>query len=307
MQKQVKIEQQIAGCKQGEFPQVVIVTGYSGAGKNTMLHSLEDIGFYCVNNLPGALLESFFESIMKEEISYERIALGIDVRGDITKVLHKIHRLKTVWPFSVKIIFLTSRYEILVKRFQETRRKHPLAHQGLDVSDAIQKEQELLRPLSEMADVILETDQFTINQLRQFVIQAFSLESTQQMVVTLTAFGFKYGVPPESNLVFDVRFLPNPYFVPDLKNLTGMDSAIQNYLFSQDAVREYWDRLNSFAQYVIEQSLHEGRFSMNIAIGCTGGRHRSVAFAQKFAQQVIPHVSFITRFREISKDTYQHE
>jgi UPF0042 nucleotide-binding protein len=307
MQKQVKIEQQIAGCKQGEFPQVVIVTGYSGAGKNTMLHSLEDIGFYCVNNLPGALLESFFESIMKEEISYERIALGIDVRGDITKVLHKIHRLKTVWPFSVKIIFLTSSYEILVKRFQETRRKHPLAHQGLDVSDAIQKEQELLRPLSEMADVILETDQFTINQLRQFVIQAFSLESTQQMVVTLTAFGFKYGVPPESNLVFDVRFLPNPYFVPDLKNLTGMDSAIQNYLFSQDAVREYWDRLNSFAQYVIEQSLHEGRFSMNIAIGCTGGRHRSVAFAQKFAQQVIPHVSFITRFRDISKDTYQHE
>src|SRR5579872_1405961 len=121
MQKQVKIEQQIAGCKQGEFPQVVIVTGYSGAGKNTMLHSLEDIGFYCVNNLPGALLESFFESIMKEEISYERIALGIDVRGDITKVLHKIHRLKTVWPFSVKIIFLTSSYEILVKRFQETR------------------------------------------------------------------------------------------------------------------------------------------------------------------------------------------
>lgn len=307
MQKQVKIEQQIAGCKQGEFPQVVIVTGYSGAGKNTMLHSLEDIGFYCVNNLPGALLESFFESIMKEEISYERIALGIDVRGDITKVLHKIHRLKTVWPFSVKIIFLTSSYEILVKRFQETRRKHPLAHQGLDVSDAIQKEQELLRPLSEMADVILETDQFTINQLRQFVIQAFSLESTQQMVVTLTAFGFKYGVPPESNLVFDVRFLPNPYFVPELKNLTGMDLAIQHYLFSQEAVQEYWDRLNSFARYVIEQSLHEGRFSMNIAIGCTGGRHRSVAFAQKFAQQVIPHVSFITRFRDISKDTYQHE
>lgn len=307
MQKQVKLAPQIGNCQQGGFPQVVIVTGYSGAGKNTMLHSLEDIGFYCVNNLPGALLESFFESIMKEEISYGRIALGIDVRGDITKVLHKLHRLKTVWPFSVKIIFLTSSYEILVKRFQETRRKHPLAHQGLDVSDAIQKEQQLLQPLSEMADVILETDQFTMHQLRQFVIQAFSQESSQHMVVTITAFGFKYGVPPESNLVFDVRFLPNPYFVPELKNMTGMDGAIQEYLFSQDVAQEYWKRLNDFAQYVIQQSLKEGRFSMNIAIGCTGGRHRSVAFAQKFAQQTIAHVSFITRFRDINKDTYQHE
>ena len=305
MQKQVKSVQHLEQCQSGSFPQIVMVTGYSGAGKNTMLHSLEDIGFYCISNLPGALLEPFFKSIMQNEIPYDRIALGLDARSDITTLIPTLYRLKTVWPFSIKIIFLTSSYHVLVKRFQETRRKHPLANNDLDVSDAIKKEQELLEPLSQMADAILQTDQFTIHQLRQFVIQAFAEQATQHMVVTVTAFGFKYGVPPESNLVFDLRFLPNPYFDPELKKLNGTDQAVQDYLFNQKVVREYWKRLVDFAQYVIQQSLQEGRFAMNIAIGCTGGRHRSVAFARKFAQQTIPHVSFITRFRDLDKDHYE--
>ncbi len=285
--------------------QVVIVTGYSGAGKNTVLRSLEDIGFFCVDNLPETLLQPFFESIMQAEIPHQRIALGLDVRSDITNIIHKLYHLKTVWPFSLKIVFVASSYPVLLKRFQETRRKHPLANEGTDLADAISKEHTLLQPLYDMADVLLDTDQFTIHQVRQFVIQAFAVNAQQQMVVTVTAFGFKYGVPPESNLVFDLRFLPNPYFVASLKNLNGTDPAIGDYLFAQPAVQEYWKRLSSFALYVVQQSLLEGRFAMTIAFGCTGGRHRSVAFARRFAQEVLPQVTFLTRYRDIDRDTYQ--
>lgn len=304
MQKQSNIHRHGTG-QPAELPQVVVVTGYSGAGKNTVLYSLEDIGFFCVNNLPGSLLPQFFESTVQSEIAHSRIALGIDVRGDINTTLHKLYRLKTVWPFSLKIVFVTSSYQVLLKRFQETRRRHPLADTTKDLSEAIHQEQEMLQPLRDMADVVLDTDQFTIHQLRHFVISTFCTDKQQNMVVTVTAFGFKYGVPPESNLLFDVRFLPNPYFEPALKQLKGTDQLILDYLFSKDEVRDYWDRFTSFATYVINQSLKEGHFFMNIAIGCTGGRHRSVALAHLFAQQTIPHVTFLTRYRDIDRDIYQ--
>ena len=291
--------------RQSEIPQVVIVTGNSGAGKNTMLHSLEDIGFYSITNLPVGLLQSFFESLMQHEIPSDQIALGLDVRSDVVKLLPHLYRLKTIWPFSLKIIFVTSSYQVLLKRFQETRRRHPLATSYKDLSDAIKEEQKLLQPLCDSADLVLDTDQFTIHQLRRFVIKAFTSAGKQQMVITVTAFGFKYSAPPESNLLFDVRFLPNPYFEPTLKELCGLDKPVYEYLFSQDIVLDYWQRLESFSRYVIEQSLKEGRFAMNIAFGCTGGRHRSVAFAHRFAQLQIPHVTLLTRFRDIERDLYR--
>lgn len=304
MQKHIGIHQDGVE-RHAELPQVVVVTGYSGAGKNTVLYSLEDIGFFCVNNLPGSLLQQFFESTVQTEIAHSRIALGIDVRGDISTTLHKLYRLKTVWPFSLKIVFVTSSYQVLLKRFQETRRRHPLADATKDISEAIKQEREVLQPLCDMADVVLDTDQFTIHQLRHFVISMFCTDKQQQMVVTVTAFGFKYGVPQESNLLFDVRFLPNPYFEPSLKQMNGTDQPILDYLFSKSEVQDYWERFRSFATYVINQSLKEGRFSMNIAIGCTGGRHRSVALAHSFAKQIIPHITFLTRYRDLDRDVYQ--
>lgn len=284
---------------------VVIVTGHSGAGKNTVLHSLEDIGFFCINNLPAPLLQPFFDSALQEQIPSQRIALGLDVRGDLTSIMQKLFRLKTVWPFSLKVVFVTSSYQVLLKRFQETRRPHPLTTATRDISDAIKHEQDVLQPLMQMADIVLDTDQFTIHQLRNFVIKSFSKEGVQQMLVTVTAFGFKYGVPTESNLVFDARFLPNPYFEPELKKLNGTDSAIQEYLFAQKTVQEYWKRLCDFALYVMKQSQKEGRFAMNIAIGCTGGRHRSVALTHRFVQQAIPSVTFAVKYRDIERDNYQ--
>ena len=251
------------------------------------------------------MLQPFFESIAQEKVPSQRIALGLDVRGDIATIIHKLFRLKSVWPFALKIVFVTSSHHILLKRFQETRRRHPLSNSKKDISDAIKQEQKMLQPLCDMADVVLDTDQFTIHQLRQFVIQAFSFEGQQQLVVTITAFGFKYGVPPESNLVFDVRFLPNPYFEPALKLLNGTDKPVQEYIFSQPIALDYWERLLSFSSFVMMQSKQEGRFSMNIALGCTGGRHRSVAFAERLSHETIKDVSFITKYRDIEKDTYQ--
>lgn len=306
MQEQVNTVQDKAE-QRAELPQVVIVTGYSGAGKNTVLHSLEDIGFFCVNNLPGSLLQHFFDSMVQAEIVHRRVALGIDVRGDIALILQKLYRLKTVWPFSLKIVFVTSSYEVLLKRFQETRRRHPLVDNTQGIADAILQEQTILQPLRDMADVVLDTDQCTIHQLRNFVIQTFCVDKQQHMVVTVTAFGFKYGVPPESNLLFDVRFLPNPYFEPTLKQLDGTDKRVIDYLFSHAPVREYWERFCSFVLYAVNQSLQEGCFSMTISIGCTGGRHRSVAFAHSFSKQIVPHVTFLTRYRDIERDVYQNK
>ena len=284
-------------------PQVVLVTGYSGAGKNTVLHSLEDIGFYCIDNLPSALIQPFFQAVSQSEIPKQRIALGLDVRSDISKMISKLMELKRgEWFFSFKMVFVTSSHQVLLKRFQETRRKHPLADTLTDVSEAILKEQDLLQPLYEMADVIVDTDQFTMQQLRNLIIQSFAPNLQQHMVVTLTAFGFKYGVPSESNLVFDVRFLPNPHFHPLYKQMNGTDNELQHYLFEQKTVQEFWNHFVQFTTYVIQQSLKEGRFSMNIAIGCTGGRHRSVAFVHRFAQESIQHVSFLTRYRDMEKN-----
>jgi len=284
-------------------PHIIIVTGYSGAGKSTVLRALEDIGFFCVDNLPIPLLDSFFQLVMQSKITCQRLALGIDVRGGLTikDLIVELKRFKIAHPAVVKIFFLTSSPSILLKRFQETRRKHPLAD-SIDIADAITQEAILLRPLIDMSDLVVDTDQLNIHQLRSFVRSSFTGNGQQHMVVTLRSFGFKYGTPLESNFVYDVRALPNPYFIPALKSLTGMDARVASFLFTQKEVLEYWHKLIDFILYSIEKSHAEGRFFLNIAIGCTGGRHRSVAFVQKLAQQVIPHVQFLVEHRDIHRD-----
>lgn len=287
---------------QSHLPQIVVVSGYSGAGKNTVMHSLEDVGFFCVNNLPSSLLESFFSSIMQDSSNgLARVALGLDIRGDIAAIIQILERLKKRWPAALKILFVTSSIGVIMKRFQETRRRHPLLSERNDLAAAIAHEQIVLQPLLDMADILLDTDQLNIHQLRQFIIKAFSPDGKQEMLVTVSAFGFKYGIPTESNLLFDARFLPNPFFDPTLKPLSGLDKPVYDYLFDQPMVRDYWERLNSFVTYVINQSIAEGRFSLHVAIGCTGGRHRSVALVKRLSQEPIEKVTFLARYRDIDR------
>lgn len=279
--------------------QLLIVTGYSGAGKSTVLRALEDIGFFCVDNLPLALLNSFFQLISQSSMMGQKVALGIDVRSGKTmqELIDQINQ-DSLRTYLVKIFFLTSSPQVLLKRYQETRRKHPLAYE-LNVEEAILHEQELLKPLKGLADLVLDTDQLTIHQLRKFVRSAFSESSQSKLVVNLISFGFKYGVPPESNFTFDIRFLPNPYFISELRSFDGTHEQIRAYLFAQKEVKEYWDRLRDFIHYSIRKSYEEGRFFTNIAIGCTGGRHRSVAFVHELSQEAVENVQYVVKHRDI--------
>lgn len=284
-----------------ETPSIVLVTGYSGAGKSTVLRALEDTGFFCVDNLPLKLLDSFFNFVIHADFAHKRVALGIDVRGgDSVELVEQIQKVRLQWPDLVTVVFLTASSAVLLRRFQETRRKHPLAH-ALAITAAIEQEKDELQPLIDGADVVLETDQFTAHQLRSFVRTTFARDEST-MTVHIISFGFKYGAPPESNYVYDVRSLPNPYFVADLRELTGLDEPIVKYLFEQAEVQDYWRRLNDFVQYSIERAYHEGRSFMTIAIGCTGGRHRSVTFAQELAQKSLENVRFLITHRDINKE-----
>jgi RNase adapter protein RapZ len=282
--------------------QVFIVTGYSGAGKSSVLRALEDVGFFCVDNLPLGFLTSFFQFIGEPQHHIEKIALGIDIRGghniqDLVNQLTEWNRLQT---YKVKVIFLTASSEVLLKRFQETRRKHPLVD-PLDLSDAIAYEKQLLQPLVNIADLIIDTDQFNIHDLRAFVRSSLA-ESTPKIMVTLVSFGFKYGVPPESNFVYDLRSLPNPYFIPALKECDGTQKSVHEYLFAQPEVQEYWQKLQDFVLFAVDKAYQEGRFFMHIALGCTGGRHRSVAFAEELARMPLEKVQFLVKHRDMYKD-----
>lgn len=286
-------------------PQIVIVTGYSGAGKSTVLRALEDVGFFCVDNLPIALLDSFVQLVAQSKIHGQRLALGIDIRcgSNIEHLIAELKRFHVANAQAFKIFFLSSSSAVLLKRFQETRRKHPLADE-IDLHDAIAQEKDLLSPLIAMADLVLDTDQLNIHQLRSFVRSSFAPGGSQRMIVSLMSFGFKYGVPLESNFVYDLRSLPNPYFVPELKQMSGTDQEVIDYLFGQPDVVEYWHKLHEFVQYSIKKSHAEGRFFLNIAFGCTGGKHRSVAFVQKLAKQTLPNVQFLVEHRDIQRDRY---
>ncbi len=283
---------------------ILIVTGYSGAGKSTVLRALEDIGFFCVDNLPLALLDSFYNHIVETNNGTQRVALGIDIRGDhaMQQLVDEIKRYK-LRGTSISIFFLTSSLQVLLRRFQETRRQHPLAH-NQDVAGAIEQEKKLMQPLIEMADLVLDTDQLTIHQLRTFVRGSFAHGTTHRMLLNLVSFGFKYGVPMESNFVYDVRSLPNPYFIPELKILTGNDQPVIDYLFAQPETLEYWHKLLDFSSYAIDRAYQEGRFFMRIAIGCTGGRHRSVALVQRLALELAHKAHCIVEHRDIAHDTY---
>jgi len=284
--------------------QVLIVTGLSGSGKSHVMRTLEDLGFYCVDNLPIPLISAFLKLAFQAQTNVLKVALGIDSRGqsflrgflaELEKVKKQEHDL-----CKVRIIFLKASTNTILKRFQETRRKHPLAR-GISVEQAIEKECELIEPIKDFADVVYDTDSSTVHDLRKWVMATFSNDYRQEIIVNVVSFGFKYGVPAESNLVCDVRFLPNPYFIPELKMFDGRNEKIRNYLFAKDEVTDYWDRLRDFVNYSIKKYYEEGRFFANIAIGCTGGRHRSVAFAERLGNEDWENVKFLIHHRDVEK------
>lgn len=285
--------------------EVLVITGLSGSGKSSVMHALEDLGFHCVDNFPLQLLSTFLEFVFQSHTHLPKVAFGIDVRGnnsveDLFAAIEQL-RKKENENCHVRVVFLNASEETLVKRFQETRRKHPLAD-NCSIVSAIKKERILMLPIEEIADEVHHTDRSNIHDLRRWSRDVFSGSRIQEVMVNVISFGFKRGVPAESNLVYDLRFLPNPYFIPALRVLDGRNVDVQSYLFSRKEVQVYWEKMEAFLKYSLQEYFKEGRFFANVAIGCTGGKHRSVAFVEKLSEQRWEHVKFSVYHRDIGKE-----
>jgi len=259
----------------GLAPQIVIVSGLSGAGKSHVLHCFEDVGFFCVDNLPPPLIPTFVHLCTQGDSRSQRIGLGIDIRGRefLAQSFATIERLKSQG-YRVEILFLEARDEVLVRRFSETRRPHPLARDR-PIVEAIAQEREELQELRNRADLIIDTSGYTVHELKAFIAQRY-LDRAQGMAVTLISFGYKYGPPYQADLLFDVRFLKNPNFVEPLRPLSGEDPRVASYVLGQPETGEFVGRLEGLIDFLLPLYEAEGRTYLTIGVGCTGGRHRSV-------------------------------
>ena len=266
----------------------LIISGLSGAGKSRAASVMEDLGYFCVDNLPVPLIPKFAELGMGGNGEYDRVVLVTDIRGgtNFEGLFQALDRL-TAMKCSYRILFMDASDATIIKRYKETRRVHPLGEECASLEQAIEMERQVLSPLRERADWIVDTTGLTLGQLRSKLLSLFSKGTEEgKMEVHVLSFGFKHGVPMEADLVFDVRFLPNPYYVPELRGLTGLDEGVRDYVFSNPQSDEFLKRLSDFVSYLLPRYAEEGKTSLSIAVGCTGGHHRSVAVAHALAQFV---------------------
>ena len=267
-------------------PLIVIITGLSGSGKTVALRALEDAGFFCVDNLPVALIDSFASETSKNS-GIQRIGIGIDIRekGFLSDIDHVLHSLKK--KYRTEILFLEAEQDILLRRFKETRRPHPL--EG-NIEDAIRIERERLNVLKEAADRIIDTSSFTPHQLRKFITGFYSKQTgLKTMTVVLISFGFKFGAPQNVDLLFDVRFLPNPHFIPALQPLRGTDKEVADFVLKNKTTKAYINKIKALIDFLIPHYIKEGRSYLTIGIGCTGGKHRSPAIVEKLKGSLKKH------------------
>jgi len=285
--------------------QFVILTGMSGAGKSLVLKFLEDIDFFCVDNLPPSLIPKFVELCKMPEVGIEKVALGIDIRGgklfnDLLSCVSEIQNENN----KITILFLDAYDEILLKRFKESRRNHPLAR-GERIINGIIRERELLRDVKRRADYIIDTSHILTRQLKEKINDIFlENKNFESLMITVLSFGFKYGIPNDSDLVFDVRFIPNPFYVSELKTLTGNDIKVRDYVMEWEESRIFLEKLEDIMSFLIPNYIKEGKNQLVISIGCTGGKHRSVTLANELFRslQKSGH-SAIIHHRDIDKDS----
>ncbi|QJB57657.1 RNase adapter RapZ [Pseudodesulfovibrio sp. zrk46] len=264
------------------FP-VVVVTGISGSGKSTALKVFEDLGFFCIDGLPAGMSAKIAELILKEDAKYRGLALGMDMRQlEFLDGWHNALRDLTDLGIVPQVLFLEAKQDELVRRYATTRRLHPLESQSLGLEQALAKEREMLGPIRENAELVLDTTHYSVHDLRRVIQTKWTAieELGRGMRVHIITFGFKYGVPTEADFVFDLRFLPNPYFDKNLRQLSGLEKSIQNYVLKSDVGEEFEAKFLDFISYMLPLYADEGRYRITLALGCTGGRHRSVSVAE---------------------------
>jgi RNase adapter protein RapZ len=265
---------------------LVVVTGLSGSGKSTAIHVLEDLGFYCIDNLPIALIPRLVELWETSRDAVRRVALGIDVRerhflAEFPRVFDQLRDHDV----ALEVLYLEASDEVLVRRFSETRRPHP-ADQGGGIADGIRREREKLHGLRELADRILDTSAFTVHELRSALRDLVDRPEPGTMTIGLLSFGYKYGLPTDADLVLDARFLPNPYFVEALRDKMGSDPAVADYVLCRDETQEFLRRLVELLEFTLPRYRREGKSYLTIALGCTGGRHRSIVLVEELRRRL---------------------
>ena len=282
---------------------LVIISGLSGSGKTIALHTLEDEDYYCVDNLPLGLLPELVERILNREIQpYENIAIGIDARSEVSDLRAFSHIIRTLREkdIAIEVIYLQAELATLIKRFSETRRKHPLTRKGLPLPEAIEMERELLSEVATDADLFLDTTYTNVNQLREIIREQVIKHDNKGLSVLFQSFGFKHGTPTDSDFVFDVRCLPNPHWVPRLRPLTGLDAEVMEFLAKEKDVRHMQDSIRDFLKYWIPRFEQQSRYYLTISIGCTGGQHRSVYLVERLSEDFRDLIDIVSiRHREL--------
>ncbi len=266
---------------------LVIISGLSGSGKSVALHMLEDLDYYCVDNIPAGLLPMFIShTVRSRELTYSFTAVGVDARNrpaEITSVPKLVDELKRSG-LRCEVLFLRAEEEALLKRYSETRRRHPLSRDGLGLADAIRHERELLEPIADSADLIIDTTRTSVHELRELIRQRVGARSEGRMSILFESFAFRHGVPGDADFVFDVRSLPNPYWEPGLGRFTGRDAPVIEYLEKHPIVARMFADLVGFLEHWIPEFVRSNRSYLTVAIGCTGGQHRSVYLVERLAQ-----------------------
>ncbi len=284
---------------------LLIITGMSGSGKTIALHALEDAGFFCTDNLPVCLLDAFLEHMIESQGDQaEQVAIGIDARSQLANMAdlpQLIDRLRQQQDFECEVISIEAKRETLIKRFSETRRKHPLSDHNLSLEQAIDRERELLAPLIDTADLHIDTTQTTLHELRDLIRKRVSGKADGQLSISFESFGFKHGVPADADFVFDVRCLPNPHWQTELRPLTGLNSEVAKFLEQHDQTKKMLQDLTKFLQDWIPNFEADGRSYLTVAIGCTGGQHRSVYISNQLYQHFSANrPKVLNRHRELS-------
>lgn len=285
---------------------LLIVTGMSGSGKSSIMDVMEDIGYYCIDNIPPKLIPQFVDLCRKSETGIDKIAVAVDIRtGDMfTEIFRAWQTLKSENDVEVKVLFAEANDEVLIKRYKETRRKHPLDDKfSGNMHEAIRYERMQLSQLREIADYFIETSQYSSSQLKEQVKGLFLDNSSDSLSIKIMSFGFKYGVSTEADLVFDVRCLPNPYYIEELRNHTGLEECVREYVMLSEQSQELFARLSELIEFLIPLYIREGKSQLVIAFGCTGGKHRSITFAELMADYLIENNYRVQKYhRDITKD-----
>lgn len=280
---------------------LVIISGLSGSGKSTAMNVLEDLGYYCLDNLPLALLPKFIELCESSQGEINKVALAVDAREGVffDRAPEEIKELRDKG-HPVDLIFLDSSDTVLRKRYNETRRRHPLSVDG-SIAEGIAREREMLKDLKSLSDFTIDTTDFNVHQLKEVIKGRYERPDTNKLQINILSFGYKHGYPYDADMIFDVRFLPNPFFIDELKDLTGLDEKIKDFVLNKEDTKEYMKKLTDFLEFLIPRYEKEGKSYLTIALGCTGGKHRSVVLANELAR-FFERLSPVTRHRDIKKN-----